>query len=111
MGGLVLIRVLELLGSKTPVDRVLVGPGPRRDELLGSGATGRGLTPLHADRQALDRAAGRAGHQGTVAMAPAFRYADLAELGGVEERLALVLDGVQDPRNLGAILRSARAAG
>jgi 23S rRNA (guanosine2251-2'-O)-methyltransferase len=102
--------VLELLRSASPVDRVLVGPGPRRDELLDE-CRRRRLTPLHADRQALDRAAGRPGHQGAVAIAPGFRYADLEELHGAEERLALVLDGVQDPRNLGAILRSARAAG
>src|SRR4029453_12196460 len=102
--------VLELLRSASPADRVLVGPGPRRAELLDE-CRRRPLTPLHADRQALDRAAGRPGHEGAVAIAPGFRYADLEELHGAEERLALVLDGVQDPRNLGAILRSARAAG
>lgn len=102
--------VLELLRSGSPVDRVLVGPGPRRDELLAA-CTRRRVTPLQADRQALDRAAGRPGHQGAVAVAPGFRYAGLDDLRGAEERLALVLDGVQDPRNLGAVLRSARAAG
>jgi 23S rRNA (guanosine2251-2'-O)-methyltransferase len=102
--------VLELLRSASAVDRVLLGPGPRRDEVLAE-CRRRGLTPLQVDRQALDRAAGRPGHQGAVAIAPGFRYADLGELQGDGSQLALVLDGVQDPRNLGAILRSARAAG
>ncbi len=102
--------VLELLRSESPVDRVLVGPGPRRDELLAE-CRRRHLSPLHADRHTLDQAAGRPAHQGAVAIAPGFRYADLEDLSGSSARLALVLDGVQDPRNLGAILRSARAAG
>src|SRR5262245_40338271 len=102
--------VLELLRSRSAVDRVLLGPGPRRDEVLAE-CQRRGLTPQQVDRQALDRAAGRPGHQGTVAIAPGLRYADLGDLRGDGARLALVLDGVQDPRNLGAILRSARAAG
>jgi len=102
--------VLELLRSTSEVDRVLLGPGPRRDEVLAE-CQRRGLTPQQVDRQALDRAAGRPGHQGTVAIAPGLRYADLGDLRGDGARLALVLDGVQDPRNLGAILRSARAAG
>jgi 23S rRNA (guanosine2251-2'-O)-methyltransferase len=102
--------VLELLRSGTPVARVLVGRGPRRGELLAE-CHRRRVTPLEADRQSLDRTAGGPGHQGAVAVAPAFRYSDLDRLGGASERLALVLDGIQDPRNLGAILRSARAAG
>src|SRR5262249_55022117 len=102
--------VLELLRSGSAVDRVLLGPGPRRDEVLAE-CRRRGLTPLHADRQALDRAAGRPGHQGAVAITPGFCYAELGDLRGDGAQIALVLDGVQDPRNLGAILRSARPAG
>jgi 23S rRNA (guanosine2251-2'-O)-methyltransferase len=102
--------VLELLRSGAPVDRVLVGPGPRRGEIM-EACSLRGVKPLEADRHTLDRLADRLGHQGAVAVSPGFHYADLDRLGGAEARLALVLDGIQDPRNLGAILRSARAAG
>jgi len=46
--------VLELLRSGTPVERVLIGPGPRRRELLAECGR-RGATPVEADRQTLDR--------------------------------------------------------
>lgn len=50
-------------------------------------------------------------HQGVVARVPAFRYAELEEVAGAEGSAVVVLDGVQDPHNLGAVLRTARAAG
>src|SRR5262249_11812650 len=57
------------------------------------------------------RLAGRPGHQGAVAVAAGVRFADLERGCRGEEPLALVLDGIPDPRNLGAILRTARAGG
>jgi 23S rRNA (guanosine2251-2'-O)-methyltransferase len=100
--------VLELLRSGAPVERLLLGDGPRRDELLAEGRR-RGMVPVEADRSTLDRIAGRTGHQGAVAVAAPFRYSGLDAVTGC--RLTLVLDGIQDPRNLGALLRTARAAG
>lgn len=100
--------VLELLRSGAVVERLVVGAGPRRGEILAE-ALRRGVAPVESDRQTLDRLAGRAGHQGAVAIAPPFRYRPLDELRSVHG--VLVLDGVQDPRNLGAILRTSRAAG
>jgi 23S rRNA (guanosine2251-2'-O)-methyltransferase len=102
--------VIELLRSDVPVDRVLLGPGPRRPELLAA-CQRRGVTPVESDRPGLDRMAGRPGHQGAVALAPPFRYQDLDRMADGAAGPVLVLDGIQDPRNLGAILRTARAAG
>lgn len=102
--------VLELLRSGMPVERVLVGAGPRRREILAESGR-RGMTPVEVDRHELDRLAGRPGHQGAVAVAPPYAYRVLDELGTPGGSSALVLDGIQDPRNLGAILRTARAAG
>ncbi len=76
--------------------------------------------PLHyAPRQELDRATGNAVHQGVVARITAAEYADADELLDSIDDLAregtaplvLVLDGVEDPHNLGAILRTAECAG
>jgi len=100
--------VLELLRSGEPVTRLLLGPGPRRDEIADA-ARRRGIAAISADRRTLDQQAGGPHHQGVVADTPPFRYAALPTL--LEAASLLVLDGVQDPRNLGAILRSARAAG
>src|SRR5262245_11608947 len=102
--------VIGLLRTGGPVTRVLIGPGPRRPEVLAA-CERRGVVPVEANRTELDRIAGRPGHQGAVAVAPPFRYQGLDGLAEVADRPVLVLDGIQDPRNLGAILRTARAAG
>ncbi|MFZ1642317.1 MAG: 23S rRNA (guanosine(2251)-2'-O)-methyltransferase RlmB [Candidatus Contendobacter sp.] len=80
-------------------------------------AAGHGLLVHLADRAELDRISGDARHQGVVArLAARLRShgeADLPELLAAADgpALLLVLDGVQDPHNLGACLRSAAAAG
>jgi|SRR5579871_804522 len=102
--------VLELLRSGDPVLRLLVGPGPRAEEVAAA-ARARGVAPARADREELARLAGGPHHQGVVALMPPFTYAPLERLTAPGCASALVLDGIQDPRNLGAILRTARAAG
>ena len=101
----------ELLRSGEPVSRLqLQRGGPRTQELAGL-ARSRGITPEVVERGALDRLAGTPHHQGAVATARPFPYRSLEDLLAAGLRSALVLDGVQDPRNLGAILRTAQAAG
>ena len=68
-----------------------------------------GVEVRRVSRDDLDRLATGVRHQGVVATTAAFRYASLADLGDTD--LVVVLDGVTDPRNLGAIARSAEAAG
>jgi len=87
----------------------------RLEELL-KAATRRGLTAQFADRSTLDRLAGTSHHQGVVAQlaqAVGPRQVALDTLVGEAgpDLLLLVLDGVQDPHNLGACLRTANAAG
>src|SRR4030088_119812 len=65
-------------------------------------------------RTELDRMAGNAAHQGVVAVTSAKQYSDLDDVIGAKRgqySLVVVLDGVEDPHNLGAILRTADAAG
>jgi 23S rRNA (guanosine2251-2'-O)-methyltransferase len=65
-------------------------------------------------RVELDKLAGNAAHQGLVAITSAKQYNDLEDLLAArraEHSLIVVLDGVEDPHNLGAILRTADAAG
>ena len=59
----------------------------------------------------LTRLAGSPDHQGVVAEVDPYPYADPGSLLETDDALVLALDGVQDPRNLGAICRSAEAAG
>lgn len=80
-------------------------------------AMGLGIAVHYTERSELDRLSGGARHQGIVARLagrrPALTEDDLADLlaGVAGSALLLVLDGVQDPHNLGACLRSAAAAG
>ena len=59
----------------------------------------------------LSEAAGTRDHQGAVAWAEPYRYADAWELAATERPLLVCLDQVSDPRNLGAVARSAEGAG
>jgi len=102
--------VRELLASDVPVARLSLERGPRV-EALGRLAAARGVSVEVVERAVLDRLAGSPHHQGAVAVAAAFRYAALEDVLAAECTSALVLDEVQDPRNLGAILRTARAFG
>jgi 23S rRNA (guanosine2251-2'-O)-methyltransferase len=65
---------------------------------------------LKQDRE-LSEAAGTRDHQGVLAFCEPYRYADAYELAAVERPLLAVLDQVTDPRNLGAVIRSAEGAG
>ena len=65
---------------------------------------------LKTDRDLGEKAATR-DHQGVLAVVEPYRYADGYELAGAERPLLAVLDRVTDPRNLGAVCRSAEGAG
>lgn len=88
----------------------------RRLRQLLDDARGAGVQPQPADRATLDRLSGGTNHQGVVAMGAvptSLGEADLDNLLGElpHPPLLLVLDGVTDPHNLGACLRSADGAG
>ena len=71
----------------------------------------RAAIPLRFEpRDALERLAGSQAHQGVVALGAARKYATLDEVPEAAQ-LVVVLDGVEDPHNLGAIIRTAHAAG
>lgn len=108
--------VLEALrGGRRPVERIAVATGARIarfDELM-QAAREAGVPVVRQPATALDRAVAGRNHQGVVAWAGAARY---AELETVVERMAqrplvILLDGVEDPHNLGAIVRTAECAG
>jgi 23S rRNA (guanosine2251-2'-O)-methyltransferase len=105
--------VAEAVQSR-PVDYVLVTQGQRsrRVRELVEACRAVGIPVRLAPRPALDRAVGGAHHQDVVAVCSAKAYDELETLLASREKpLLLVLDGVEDPRNLGAIVRTAVAAG
>jgi 23S rRNA (guanosine2251-2'-O)-methyltransferase len=72
--------------------------------------TERPRVQVKAERE-LSEAAGTRDHQGVVAWCEPYRYADAWELAAGDQPLLVCLDQVTDPRNLGAVCRSAEGAG
>jgi 23S rRNA (guanosine2251-2'-O)-methyltransferase len=108
--------VLEALAASTRhFDRLLIVKGLRSRRLSEAirRATNLGIPLRFEMRDALDRMAGGVPHQGIIAVVSEKPVLSLESLlGSVKEPALLVaLDGVEDPRNLGAILRTAEAAG
>lgn len=112
--------VLEALRAKIPASAFYIAQRVEMDdrvkEML-SIATHRGIPVLEVTRQELDRMAGFDGvHQGVAVKVPPYEYAhpqDLLEavIDKGEVPLFVALDGITDPRNLGAIIRSTGAFG
>lgn len=104
--------VEEALGERA-IDYVLVkeGPSNRRVQEIINRSRAAGVSVRFAPRQALDRAAGTAHHQDVVAVCAAKAYVEIESLLRGPAPLLVALDGVEDPRNLGAVARAALAAG
>jgi 23S rRNA (guanosine2251-2'-O)-methyltransferase len=111
--------VIEVLRAGRPVQRVLIAEQRRSDrdvqEILRLAKVG-GIEVRMTTRDALNREAPNALHQGVLAIIAAREYSMLDDILRIPEQkgqppLFLVLDGVEDPRNLGAILRTAEIAG
>ncbi len=104
--------VREALKSGRAFERILVARGaggPRLQEIIEMAREAR--IPIRFEpRTGLDRLAGTPAHQGVVAMGAAKQYAGLDDIAE-RAQLLVVLDGVEDPHNLGAIVRTANAAG
>ncbi len=104
--------VREALRAGRPLDRVMIvkgAGGPRLQEIIDL-CRERKIPLRYEVRAQIDRAAKGAAHQGVVAFGSAEIYASLEDTSAAGG-LHVVLDGVEDPHNLGAIIRTAHAAG
>jgi 23S rRNA (guanosine2251-2'-O)-methyltransferase len=111
--------VLEAIRSGArAISRIYLMQGSR-DEILHqieTHANARGIPLGFETRHRMDTMAGGANHQGVIAVAEAFHYADLEDIFQAarsknEPVFTILLDEIEDPQNLGAIIRSADAAG
>ena len=111
--------VLEALRAHVPASALHIGPRLDSDERIGQAvmlAADAGIPVVEAGRSELDRITGGAIHQGLALRIKRYSYADPADLvqaaaDAAEQPLIVALDGVTDPRNLGAIARSVAAFG
>lgn len=109
--------VLELLRSTHPVDKLFLASEHhgRMSDILAL-AKARHIAVQYCDRRKLDSMSVTHTHQGVIAQAAAQEYASLDDLFAAarlrgEPPLFVICDGIADPHNLGAIIRSAEAAG
>lgn len=111
--------VAELLLANVPITAIHIAEDARRDERIAEIfrlAAERHVALLEVPRSELDKFTGAAVHQGVAAKLNAYEYAHPDELlEAAAERgeppLIVMLDGVTDPRNLGAVIRSAAGFG
>lgn len=110
--------VYEALKAGLPVKRAYLAEGVERDSRLADIlklAAERGIPLLQASRFELDKFAGGAVHQGVAIQLPEYEYTHpndlLADALDADAPIVVACDSITDPRNLGAIVRSAAAFG
>ena len=110
--------VLELLESEKDINKIFVTRGEKQgsiNKIIGR-AKGKGIVLVEVDKNKLDEMSQTGNHQGVIAIVPPFEYCDVEDIleeakSKNEEPLILILDGIEDPHNLGAIIRTAETAG
>ncbi|WP_036708473.1 23S rRNA (guanosine(2251)-2'-O)-methyltransferase RlmB [Paenibacillus pinihumi] len=110
--------VLEALRSGREINKILIAEQAQKNAVLPimTEAKKLGIVVQNVDKRKLDQVAGGVQHQGVVAQVAAYRYAEVDELLAYarskgEEPLILLLDEIEDPHNLGSILRTAECTG
>lgn len=111
-------EVRELLRSGRSVDKIFVRRGDREGSInliLGL-ASERGIPVIEVEREKLEQLCGGGVHQGVAAMAAQKEYCQVEDILAIardkgEMPLIVILDGVEDPYNLGAVIRCAECAG
>jgi 23S rRNA (guanosine2251-2'-O)-methyltransferase len=110
--------ILEALQSGRSINRVFVAKGERQGSIIQIVALAKekGLVVQEVDKAKLDAMSGGIRHQGVAASVAPVEYAELEDIlarasGAGEQSFLVLLDELEDPHNVGAILRTADAAG
>ncbi len=110
--------VIELLKSDRDIDKIMIKSGEHEGSLtlIISLAKNRGIPIVEVGKEKLDYLSSGGVHQGVVALASGTQYVEIDEIieyanSKNEKPFIVVCDGVEDPHNLGAIIRCAEGAG
>ena len=110
--------VLELLESNRDINKILIAKGERHGSInkIIAIAKQRKLVIAEVERQKLNAISETDNHQGVIAIVPPFNYASVEDIlneakSKDEDPFILILDGIEDPHNLGSIIRTAETAG
>ena len=110
--------VLELLESGKDINKIYVTRGEKHgsiNKILGI-AKERRIIVVEKDKRQMDEMAQEDNYQGVIAIVPPFEYVEIQDIlqNAVEKNedpFVLILDGIEDPHNLGSIIRTAETAG
>jgi len=109
--------VIEAMRNDREIEKILVSKGAEGSIVkIIAMAKERGIPVYQSDKKVLDRIANGAPHQGVIAYASSYHYSEMEDIyakaqAAGEPPLVIVLDNLEDPHNLGAIMRSAECAG
>lgn len=109
--------VLELFESGLAATEIFINPGASGQSFkeIVDVAEAREIRIVHLSRTELDRMSGGKNHQGVIVLYKPVRLIDVSELLDMQDRGSnppiLILDGIEDPRNFGAIIRSGEVLG
>lgn len=110
--------VLEILKSDTEIEKLYVLKGDLKGsiiKILGK-AKDKGIIIQEVDKNKLDELSGGEVHQGVVALVSGYEYGEIDDIMELarerdEDAFIIILDEIEDPHNLGAIIRTAECAG
>lgn len=110
--------VLELLESGKDINKIYVTRGERHGSInkILAIAKERKIIIVEKDKKQMDEMAQEENYQGVIAIVPPFEYAEIEDILETakernEDPFILILDGIEDPHNLGSIIRTAETAG
>ena len=110
--------VLELLESNRDINKIFLAKGEKHGSInkIISMAKEKKIVTVEVDRAKLNQMARSDNHQGVIAIVPPFDYCEVEDIldeakSKKEPPFILILDGIEDPHNLGAIIRTAETAG
>ncbi len=110
--------VLELLESGKDINKIYIAKGEKHGSInkIIAIAREKRIIIVEKDRRQLQEMAQTNNHQGVIAIVPPFEYCEIEDIldeakNKNEDPFILILDGIEDPHNLGAILRTAETAG
>ena len=110
--------VLELLESEKDINKIFVTKGEKHGSINKIIATAKqkGIIIVEKDKRKMDEMAQGQNYQGVIATVPPFEYCEVEDIleeakKRKEDPFVLILDGIEDPHNLGSIIRTAETAG
>lgn len=110
--------VLELLESGKDINKIYVTKGEKHGSInkIISIAKEKRVIIVEKDKRQMEEMAGTKNYQGVIAIVPPFEYSEIEDIlqeakKKQEDPFVLILDGIEDPHNLGSIIRTAETAG